>query len=199
MKEIKVRITFTEDCLGTASADRELHSRFIASKAPDAMTREEEVAAIGAEAVEENSMTVFPRDGEKLIFWDYQLKGFFKDSCSALQRMKGEEMARESCKVKAYKKIIDGCIFVFPRKIPINLSGEVGDLQRPLRAQTAQGERIALAHSETVPAGSSIECTIQTPDQYEALVMEWLEYGKLKGLGQWRNASWGRFTYEVIG
>ena len=78
------------------------------------------------------------------------------------------------------------------------MAGDIGDLQRPLRAQTAQGERIALAHSETVPAGSFIECTIKTPDQYEPVVMEWLEYGQLKGMGQWRNASWGRFNYEVI-
>ena len=199
MKHIKVKITFTEDCLGTASADPELHSRFIASNAPDAPSREEEIAAVGAEEVEERSMTVFPRDKEgNPIFWDYQIKGFFKDACSALQRMKGEDMAKESCKLKAYKKIIDGVIFVFPRKIKINLAGDIGDLQRPLRAQTAQGERIALAHSETIPEGSSIECTIQVPNQYEPVVMEWLEYGKFKGLGQWRNASWGRFEYEII-
>ena len=200
MKEKKIRITFTEDCLGTASADPELHSRFIASNAPDAPSRAEEVAAVGAEEVEERAMTVFPRDEDgSPIFWDYQIKGFFKDACSALQRMKGEEMAKESCKLKAYKKIIDGCIFTFPRKIRINMAGEIGDLQRPLRAQTAQGERVALAHSETVPAGSTIEFTIKTPDIYEPVVMEWLEYGQLKGLGQWRNASFGRFTYEIIG
>ena len=200
MKNIKARLIFTEDCLGTASADKEIHSRFIASNAPDAPSREEEIAAVGVEEVEERAMTVFPRDEEgNPIFWDYQIKGFFKDSCSALQRMKGEEIAKESCKLKAYKKIIDGAIFVFPRKIKISLAGEIGDLQRPLRGQTAQGERIALAHSETIPAGSAIEITIKVPDIYEPVVMEWLEYGQLKGLGQWRNASWGRFNYEIIG
>ena len=199
MKNLKIRLTFTEDCLGTASADKEIHSRFIASNAPDAPSRAEEVAAVGAEEVEERSMTVFPRDEEgNPIFWDYQIKGFFKDSCSALQRMKGEEIAKESCKLKAYKKIIDGAIFVFPRKIKINMAGDIGDLQRPLRGQTAQGERIALAHSETIPAGSTIEIKIMVPDIYEKVVMEWLEYGQLKGLGQWRNASFGRFTYEIL-
>ena len=200
MKNLKVRLTFTEDCLGTASADKEIHSRFIASNAPDAPSRAEEIEAVGVEEVEERAMTVFPRDEEgNPIFWDYQIKGFFKDSCSALQRMKGEEIAKESCKLKAYRKIIDGAIFVFPRKIKINLAGDIGDLQRPLRVQTAQGERIALAHSETIPAGSTIEIKIMVPDVYEKVVMEWLEYGQLKGLGQLRNASWGRFTYEMIG
>jgi hypothetical protein len=60
MKEIKVRATFLEPMLGTASANPELHAEFIASKAPDAMSREEEVAALGVEAVEEKSMTTSP-------------------------------------------------------------------------------------------------------------------------------------------
>ena len=42
MKRIKANIIFTEPCLGTASADPELHSRFIASNAPDALTRQEQ-------------------------------------------------------------------------------------------------------------------------------------------------------------
>ena len=199
MKRIKANIIFTEPCLGTASADPELHSRFIASNAPDALTRQEEIEVMGVEEYEEKSMTVFPKDENGNPFmWDYQIKGFFKDSCGALQRMKGEDMAKESCKLKAYKKIIDGCIFVFPRRIPIELSGEMGDLQRPLRGQTAQGERIALARSETIPEGSKMQIEISVPDQYEAVVMEWLDYGQLKGLGQWRNASWGRFRYEIV-
>ena len=35
MKEIKVKLTFLEEVLGTASADKEIHGTFIASKAPD--------------------------------------------------------------------------------------------------------------------------------------------------------------------
>ena len=84
--------------------------------------------------------------------------------------------------------------------IPIHMpeGGEIELLQRPLRGQTAQGERIALATSETVPAGSEVEFTIRClSDSHEKAVMEWLEYGKFKGLGQWRNAGFGRFEYEV--
>lgn len=43
-----------------------------------------------------------------------------------------------------------------------------------------------------------MQIEISVPDQYEAVVMEWLDYGQLKGLGQWRNASWGRFRYEIV-
>lgn len=200
MKEIKVRATFTEMCLGTASNNKNVHGDYIASKAPDAKSKEEEIAAIGAKEYEEKQMTVFPKDENgNPFFWDYQIKGFFKDTCSALQRCKGEEFAKQSCAIKAFKKIIDGVIFVKERKIPIKLSGEMGVLERPLRGQTAQGERISLASSETIPSGSRIEFTvICLSDQYEAAVIEWLNYGIFRGLGQWRNASYGRFTYEMI-
>lgn len=32
----------------------------------------------------------------------------------------------------------------------------------------------------------------------EEAVLEWLDYGKLRGLGQWRNSGKGRFEYEVV-
>lgn len=200
MKELKVRLTFTEDVLGTANADKNVHSEFIASKAPDAPSREEEVQALGAEEVERKEMTVFPRmENGSPMFWDYQIKGFFKDTCSALSRCKGEDYSKESCGMKAYKKIIDGCIFPQPRKIEIHMNGEMGNCQRPLRAQTAQGERIALANSEAVPAGSWIEFKVVClSDAYEKAVREWLNYGQFKGIGQWRNSGMGRFTWEEI-
>ena len=201
MSDIKVRLTFTEKVLGTASNNKELHAEYIASNAPDAKSKAEEIEALGADEYREKNMTVFPRNekGEPII-WDYQIKGFFKDSCSALQRCKSAEIAKKSCKLKAFKKVIDGCIFPFPRQIPIDMhGGQIGNLQRPLRAQTAQGERIALADSETVPEGSTIDLTIRClDDAYDDVVIEWLNYGKYKGIGQWRNASFGRFTYEIL-
>ena len=201
MKDIKIKVTLLQEMLGTSSANKEIHSEFIASKAPDAKSREEEVAAIGADAEFEKSMTVYPKTEDGTPFmWDYQMKGFFKDSCAALQRCKGESIAKESCKLKAYKKIIDGCIFVYPRRIMLDMhGGKVGVLQRPLRGQTAQGERIALASSETVPEGTTFECTIKClSDEYENAVLEWLNYGQYKGLLQWRNAGFGRFEYEIL-
>ena len=202
MKSMKIRITFLEDCLGTASNDPEIHRNFIASKAPDADKLEDEVRAIGVDGVEEKQKTVFPKlpDGTP-FFWDYQIKGFFKDSCSALARCKGTEIAKNSCKLKAFKKVIDGNIFVFPRKIPIQLpkKGVIGELQRPLRASTAQGDRVALANSETIPEGSYIDLTIENlNDEVQDCILEWLNYGKYKGIGQWRNAGWGRFEWQEI-
>lgn len=34
-------------------------------------------------------------------------------------------------------------------------------------------------------------------DAHEKAVLEWLEYGQLRGIGQWRNSGKGRFSYEI--
>ena len=74
MTKVHVKLTFTDDLLGTSSGNPELHREFIASKAPDAAKMEEEVASLGVEAVEEKSMTVFPKmaDGTPYL-WDYRI------------------------------------------------------------------------------------------------------------------------------
>jgi len=197
MKTIEFTITYIDELLGTASADPEIHARFIASKAPDAPSRDEEVAALGPEAVEERAMTVFPRDEQGHPFtYDYQWRGFFKESCGMLRRAD----KTRSKTLKAYKKEIDGLVFVSPRRIALQLpeGATVGECQRPLRAQTAQGERVALAHSETVPAGTQQTFQVHLlRDDLEPLVMEWMAYGRLHGTGQWRNSGKGRFTFEA--
>ena len=207
---MKFRLTFQEALLGTAPNDEDVYKNFIASKAPDAKPIEDEIAAVGVDEVAEKGMTVFPRDPDgNPIIYDYQIKGFFKDACSMLSRLteKGEDekgkktkkVKNESGKLTAYKKVIDGLIFVEPRMIPIQINGELGICQRPLRAQTLQGERVALAMSEEVPSGSSIEFTVKCLDDSHAkAVREWMEYGALRGIGQWRNSGKGRFIFEEL-
>ena len=198
MKTLEVKLTFTEEILGTSPNDEDIYRNFIGSKAPDAQTVEEEVETLGVDAVVEKGMTVFPKDEEgNPILWDYQIKGFFKDSCSMLKKASGS-LSKE---IKAHKKMIDGLIFCNPRMIVLEIpeGKKMGVCQRPLRASTAQGERVALAMSESVPAGTTcnVEITCLT-DGDEKYVREWLDYGRLRGIGQWRNASKGRFTWEEI-
>ena len=196
MKEFKVRITFTDPILGSKPADPELHSRFVASKAPDHKTMREEIESIGVDAVEERGMTVFSRmeDGNPCL-WDYQIKGFFKDAIGMLRNVKGSKCS----KLTAYKKKVDGLVFVQPRQIEFENVIDIGDCQRPLRASTAQGERIAIAVSDTINAGATLTFTIiLLNEDLEGAVMECLDYGKLRGLGQWRNSGKGTFTYEIL-
>ena len=104
-------------------------------------------------------------------------------------------------KLAAYKKKIDLLVFVNERKIPFVLpeGTTLSDCQRPLRAQTAQGERISLADSETVPAGSTVEFTIRVlDDSLMKYVIDWLDYGRYNGIGQWRNSGKGRYTWTEI-
>lgn len=167
---------------------------------------------IGEDAVAERQMTVFPRltdqeaadlgidpgcEGKVPFLYDYQIKGFFKDACGVLRNVPGTK----SKGIKAYKKWIDGLIFPEPRKIPMILpdGAVVSECQRPLRAQTQQGEHVALANSEECPAGTTVEFKVRVlKEDMVAAVKEWLEYGELRGIGQWRNSGKGRFSVEYL-
>ena len=106
----------------------------------------------------------------------------------------------QSANLTAFRKIIDGMIFVEPRQIPLVLpnGNGLGVLERPLRGQTAQGERVSLARSDTCPAGTIMEFDIVVLGGVtEKVIEEWLSYGRLRGLGQWRNGGYGSFQYEM--
>lgn len=201
MKGIRVKLTFTEGILGTSPNDEEIYRRFIVDKGRDngaEIPEAVEVAELEALPVDEQiekGMTVFPRteDGRPFLY-DYQIKGFFKGTCAMLKKVPGTR----SSKVKAYKKEIDGLIFPLERQIVFE-NAEMDVCQRPLRAQTMQGERVALAMSEEIKAGCSVTFTVAYfLDDQEALIREWLDYGSLRGIGQWRNSGKGRFSWEEI-
>ena len=196
MRILQCKLTTIEALLGTASNNKALHSEFIASHAPDAPSREEEIAAVGVDEVIEKGTMVFSRNkDENHILWDYQIKGFFKDACGVLRKVKGTK----SSKIKAYKKEIDGLIFVQERQIPVQTAEGMGSFQRSLRANTPQGERVGLANSEEIAAGAVLEFSILVmSDDLVPAVKEWLSYGKLRGLGQWRNSGKGRFLCEIL-
>jgi hypothetical protein len=195
--KMKVTVKLTEEMLGTKAANKDVFADFIASKAPDGDRRKEELDT--AEHREESGTTVFHQQHGSIGIWDYQIKGFFKDACSAMNRFDAD--ARNGLeKLSAYKSKIDGCIFVTPRFIPITLpSGEkVGVCERPLRADTAQGPRVSVCRSETVPVGSSLTFEVYIlAKELRPYVEEWLKYGQLRGLGQWRNSGKGRFEAQV--
>jgi hypothetical protein len=62
-----------------------------------------------------------------------------------------------------------------------------------------QGERVTLAMSEECPASSTISFTVSClSGDHVAAVREWLNYGYLRGLGQWRNSGRGKFVWEEL-
>lgn len=203
---MKVRITLTEEMLGTSPANPEVAREFVVSKSADAEKQDEEMAALSGDDAVEKSMTVFPKlENGTPILWDYQLKGFLKDSINALRDMgadsiKSEQISKRLTKY-TYKRTMDNLVFVGPRKIILAIPAgtKVGNCQRPLRAETMRGERVALANSETVPAGTTFECEITCLDKrLDPVIVDLLNYGRYKGLGQWRNSGKGRFEWTEL-
>lgn len=212
MKKYTLQIVLTSEMLGTNPADPELFQKFIASR------REE-----GDPAVEKNdiplkeeierSMTVFREIDNKFCIPAYMIKGFFKAAASAINAIPdGEDDDAFDVEIpKAFKKKINELIFVNStdakaRDLLVLKKADgtplaAKDLQictRPLRAQTAQGERVALSSSYTAPIGTIIEAEITLlTSSLENLVRNLLDYGQFSGLGQWRNAGKGQFTYEL--
>lgn len=194
MKKMVVELTFVEPILGSTPGSQEALRKYIAEKAENPAKTEEEVDSI--EDQEDPTLTIFPRmdDGTPFL-WDYQVKGFFKSACQALN------MIDAAGKLTAFKRKIDQLVFVDERRIPYKMpeGAEIGLLTRPLRAQTAKGERIALANSEMLPEGTTVRFTITVlEDSLMKRVRDWLDYGAYNGLGQWRNAKYGSFTWKEV-
>lgn len=196
------RLTGLTPILGSSPASRAVRTEFIASKAPRPELVEEE-SELGPDW-DTHGLTVFIRDDEdQLCLMDYQIKGFLKETLLTL---------KNQLKLVAPKKKIDNLLFIEPRYIPILKDGEpVIDeddvLERPLLASTAMGTRVTLAGSELIEAPWEITVTMTLlpgEDTVKGKAMTWdtietaLDYGRLKGLAQWRNASYGRFTWQRV-
>lgn len=206
-----VKLTLTEPILGSAPADPSVYEQFIASKriknAPAALVeaRKEDQAEVVAEELatlpeEQSSVSVFRRKDGHLVMMDFQLRGFLKEAAEAMDGVWG---ARSK---------IDKWLFIQQRFVKILRDGQPltepdkQNLERPLRAMTMQGPRVALASSEIVAEGVTLEFDIMVlplgekdkklPIDKEHIT-KWLDYGALNGLGQWRTGSYGRFTYEL--
>lgn len=200
MNGMKVEVTVLVDMLGMTAADKDIHLKHIASRSADAEKMAEEDAALPANTLMEKAMTVFPRDTDGMpIFWDYQLKGFFKEGFKILAELQDGEVKIGKSKLSKFTaaRLVDNYLFCGPRRI--RLAPVSGTCTRPLRGWTMQGERVSLATSEVVPAGTTFVFEVKwLLPELEKLVRMCLDYGALKGLGQWRNAGMGRFEWREV-
>ena len=206
MKVFDVKIHLIQEALGTCPGDKEIYESFIASKSPNAASMEEEIAAYGVDEVAQKGKTIFLKEDGHPFIYSYMVRGFLKAAAAACKNATGSKTAKSN--LKAHKKKVDQYIFVpngqrklfwtNPDGTLVNLD-EIGDCQRPLRADTAQGPRVSLANSETVPAGSILTFRLYViDDSLEDLVAEWLRYGCLNGIGQWRNSGKGSFVVDEM-
>lgn len=206
MKTIRVKIEFLRELLGTNPSNEQIYRDYIAGKAIEAGVDlsdskvDDEVEHLNLEDEFNKGKTIFfkDKDGNPMIR-DYMLLGFFKSAWRACKVMKGSE----SSKVKTGIAFIDRHIRVFPEYIPVQMAPgtTVGTFERPLRAMTMQGERVALAASDEVKRGATAEFVIVTlNDDVVKAIEEWLKYGRMVGLGQNRSAGYGSFkllSFEV--
>lgn len=198
MSKYRVRLEFIEAVLGTVALDPEAYTEFAGgANAPDPATVAEELEGLPGV---QKGLTGFFRlpDGTPYML-NYVLKGFCKEACSIMRRVSGSK----SSKITAFKKVIDGLVFVEPRQIVLHLPTDatLEVLSRPLRAETALGARVAIARSEMCPPGTWMEFEIEAVGGVvdEATLQEWLDYGRRKGLGAWRNAGYGAFKFTMQG
>lgn len=209
-----IKVVFTEPLLGTVSLNKTVYTDFIASKAPADVDTSDEIASVQEMAEKGTSGFHKLSDGRPAVY-DYTWKGYMKETAKLMRDM--GNVFPKTKNLTAYRQKIGGSMYVFPREIPIivstdpaalaelaripgvsmpNGSGKLATFTRPLRASTAQGERIALANSEILPIGSSLTFSVELWGDSITVEMleEWLWFGSRHGFGQWRGGSFGRFT-----
>jgi hypothetical protein len=215
--------------LGTLAGNPEVAKEFIVAKHPKGHSDEEEAALPNVDEELRDATTFFPRspDGQP-IMWCYMVRGHMKAAAKAYadsgqftkEQLKKFKLTSYSC-----KRTIDTMVFVLPSPgtacrawIPWELpasdhpgwqeleqygvrdeqSGLV-TFERPLRAETMRGERIALSRSEMLPAGSKarfqVECLNAALVDWVRL---WLDYGERMGYGQFRNGGFGQFVWHEV-
>ena len=190
--------------LGSVPLNKDVYSKFIATKAREVERQRADSDVDNVMDMPEEKATGFYRnaDGE-IILKGYQVKGFLKEAAKVL---------KDQLNLKSYLSKMDNFVFIKEAEIPVIKDGHTitetdGFLERPLRADTAQGPRTSLAKSEQITAGWELTVTIRVVKNEKTsksaeISMETVEkllaYGELKGLLQWRNAGYGSFTYEEV-
>lgn len=123
------------------------------------------------------------------------------------KKAKGNTIKQLQDKVSRY-------VFVLPRKVFFYSKEELADIgrdqkgnllfenvERPLRAMTAQGPRITVVRSDLIPANRQLSFQIHVvrgSGITKNLLLDVLSYGTYQGLGQWRSGGYGRFDVVSV-
>lgn len=170
----------------------------------------------------------FEFKGTTVFFWnkelkrpmvgDHQIYGFLKDAAVFWGRR--NNFLRKNGTVVSFDKKTDrpfGSIghtqsvinqdvkctsqfLTFDRDLERDAHNDSQFLQRPLRAQTAQGPRVTLVKSERIKAGAKLIFQLKVPAHSqctEDTLHMLFEAGETVGFGQWRGAAHGTFEYEM--
>lgn len=189
----KLTITLLDKMLGTVPYDKEVFATHVQKKARDEGVPEDQLEqeVSSVESIEEKGWTGFFKDENGLFISSHMIKGFLKNAAFVL---------KEQTKVKNAKSKVNNFVFISPKNIYVGKHEPDGEIERPLRAETMQGPRVALARSDYLKEGTSFYCFIDILDNKEITekyIRELLKYGEFMGLGQWRNSGKGQFSYTL--
>lgn len=201
----KIEITFTARLLATSPANREIYSDYVVKAAKNEGISVPDNRLDTIMDVEEAGLDMFPRldnDWDLPGIFAYQIKGYLKEAARAANRSSRSEIRKTRGFLQAIKFELHIKPNLIPFILPRGTALELGRVERPIRAQGPTGERVALKASEAVPAGTRIEFTIKrllgTKLKFETIADELLAYGANRGLGGWRDAGFGTFSWKEI-
>jgi len=207
----KYRITLVTDMLGTIPKDKETYNTYIAEHARQTGKVSEEILAGEIADVPEptegrkGGETGFKEDADGIYIQSYQFNGFIRNAANVLKDPSQIGVKNLRSKVREF-------VFVDPFKIRlfrkddngkiVQVTKNEGKESRSLRAETMQGPRVTIMSSDALLEGCFFDVEIEILDNKENIDFKMLEvmfdYGSRQGLLQWRNAGYGRFTWEPL-
>lgn len=199
------KITLIEPILGSLPSQRQVYQDLVAAKAPEPDVEGAEEVAMLPEGMDERT-TVFLRNDEGMCsILDYQFFGFLKESGNTLKdivQYQANEKRTKSTKegIAALRNKLTRYVFCGPRIIPLQKEPN-GIFRRPLRRITKAGPMSCIATSELINAGISFNVWIGLLPHGEvqwSVIEQLLEYGQIKGLGQFRGGGFGRFAFDLV-
>jgi hypothetical protein len=154
--------------------------------------------------------------GTTVFFWDkatnrpaigdHMIYGFLKAASEAISRTLERKNGKVLHSASYTQSIINQHVRCLEQFIPFDKDikrkedGTPSYNQRSLRAMTAQGPRTTLVRSEAVEAGAKLRFNLRvmtgSPLEHDHL-KKMFQMGEMFGLGQWRNAGYGTFTFEL--
>lgn len=195
MNQAEYSIRTTEELLASSPCDPQVYKTFIASQAEKPEETQDEVETLQRREI--TGWSVFHSDETGLFMFDYHVRGFLKEAARNITGTKGDTG------ITALVSKVDRFVFVSPRRLYFKRDGKIlskpdGTKERPLRALTMQGPRVSLKRSDMLNPGVEISFTVSIlplggKEITQEHIAKWLEYGRLCGLGEWRNGGFGRF------
>jgi hypothetical protein len=196
----KICIELQEPLLGTVPATKSIWVDHVATKLGKGMKRdgkspeeieeelEKTLEGVADRDIVTQGLTTFYKNNRGYYVRDFFIKGHLKEAGRVMKEHGNTKQLRS--KVVQY-------LFVRPRNIYVAKPTTTLDIvERPLRAQTAQGERICIARSEAIPEGTTLEYNVHVLNDVikKSCLSELLQYGEYMGLGAWRGSGAGRFS-----